>query len=54
MYYLRTRPAEDAIQVTIDPNIQKLNIQLEDANKLNFEKKIKKPEDGEICESCSA
>ena len=54
MYYLRTRPAEDAIQVTIDPNIQKLNIQLEDDNKKSFEKRFKKPEDGEICESCSA
>lgn len=54
MYYLRTRPAEDAVQVTIDPNIQKLNIQLEDENKKTIEKRFKKSEENEICESCSA
>ena len=46
IYYLRTRPAEDATKITIDPNIKKLNE--------NIEKKFKKPENGESCEMCSA
>jgi ribonucleotide reductase alpha subunit len=46
IYYLRTRPAEDATKITIDPNIKKLNE--------NIEKKFKKPENGEVCEMCSA
>lgn len=46
IYYLRTRPAEDATKITIDPNIKKLNE--------NIEKKFKKPENGEVCDMCSA
>ena len=46
IYYLRTRPAEDATKITIDPNIKKLNE--------NIEKKFKKPENGESCDMCSA
>jgi ribonucleoside-diphosphate reductase subunit M1 len=46
IYYLRTRPAEDATKITIDPNIKKLNE--------NVDKKFKKPENGEVCTMCSA
>jgi ribonucleoside-diphosphate reductase subunit M1 len=46
IYYLRTRPAEDAAKITINPNIKKLNE--------SSEKKIKKPEDNETCLMCSA
>ena len=52
IYYLRTRPAQDAIKVTIDPNIQKLN-QKETVSE-NKEKRFKKPEEGETCDMCSA
>ena len=46
IYYLRTRPAEDAAKITINPNIKKLNE--------SSQKKIKKPEDNETCLMCSA
>ena len=49
IYYLRTRPSQDAVKVTIDPNIQKAN-KIEVAN----EKRFRKPEEGESCEMCSA
>ncbi len=52
IYYLRTRPAQDAIKVTIDPNIQKLN--QKEAVSENKEKRFKKPEEGETCDMCSA
>lgn len=52
IYYLRTRPAQDAIKVTIDPNIQKAN---QASNALDIkEKRFKKPEEGEICDMCSS
>ena len=41
MYYLRTKPAEGAIKVTVDPNINK---RLEEVTSNNYE----------VCESCSA
>ena len=55
IYYLRTKPAEEATKFTIDPNIQKMNLQLDESilNK-KTERKLKKPEEGEICESCSS
>ena len=52
IYYLRTRPSQDAIKFTVDPNIQKLN-QKESVSE-NKEKRFKKPEEGETCEMCSA
>lgn len=52
IYYLRTRPAQDAIKFTVDPNIQKLN-QKETVTE-NKEKRFKKPEEGETCDMCSA
>jgi len=42
IYYLRTKPAEGANKVTVDPNIQK-----------EYQKKIKEV-DNSACESCSA
>jgi ribonucleotide reductase alpha subunit len=55
IYYLRTKPAEEATKFTIDPNIQKMNLQLDESilNK-KIDRKLKKPEEGEICESCSS
>ena len=46
---------KEATKFTIDPNIQKMNIQLDESilNK-KVERKLKKPEEGEICESCSS
>lgn len=44
IYYLRTRPAQDAVKVTVDPNIQKLNEPVSPIKKL----------DSESCEMCSA
>jgi len=44
IYYLRTRPSEDATQITIDPNIKKLNESSEN----------KKHEAIEICDACSS
>jgi ribonucleoside-diphosphate reductase alpha chain len=52
IYYLRTRPAEDATKITIDPNIKKLN-EVSDVKSLG-ERKFKKPEEGETCEMCSS
>ena len=49
IYYLRTRPSEDATQITIDPNIKKLNESSE--NKSN---KLKKEEVIEVCDVCSS
>jgi hypothetical protein len=49
---LRTRPAEDATKITIDPNIKKLN-EVSDVKSLG-ERKFKKPEEGETCEMCSS
>ncbi len=49
IYYLRTRPAEDATKITIDPNIKKLNESSE--NKSN---KLKKEEVIEVCDVCSS
>ena len=50
IYYLRTRAAQDASKVTVDPNIKKLN----DQNIEIKDKKIKKPVEGEVCDMCSA
>ena len=44
IYYLRTRPSEDATQITIDPNIKKLN----------ESSKNKKQEANEVCDACSS
>jgi ribonucleotide reductase alpha subunit len=44
IYYLRTRPSEDATQITIDPNIKKLNESSEN----------KKHEAIEVCDACSS
>jgi hypothetical protein len=43
MYYLRTKPAEGANKVTVDPNIQK-----------EYQKKIDILSNETACESCSA
>jgi ribonucleoside-diphosphate reductase alpha chain len=53
IYYLRTRPAEDATKITIDPNIKKLN-ESSEVKSPSKEKKFKKPEEGETCEMCSS
>jgi ribonucleotide reductase alpha subunit len=50
IYYLRTRAAQDASKVTVDPNIKKLNDQNADIK----ENKFKKPVEGEVCDMCSA
>jgi ribonucleoside-diphosphate reductase alpha chain len=58
IYYLRTRPAQDAIKFTIDPNIQKQNEKDNIAQQLSDnqtkEKRFKKPEEGEVCDVCSS
>ena len=64
IYYLRTRPSEDATKITVDPSLKKLNesSNISDADILNStksggspkEKKFKKPEEGEICDMCSS
>jgi len=55
IYYLRTRPAEDATKITIDPNIKKLNENQEVKSPISQkEKRFKKPEEGETCEMCSS
>jgi ribonucleoside-diphosphate reductase alpha chain len=54
IYYLRSKPAQEAQKFTIDPNIQKINQQLEDNLFKKNERRFKKPEDNEICENCSA
>jgi len=54
IYYLRSKPAQEATKFTVDPNIQKMNVQLDnDLSKPN-DKRFKKPEGDEICESCSS
>jgi hypothetical protein len=53
IYYLRSKPAQDATQFTIDPNIQqKLNTE-QTISSPNKEKRFKKPEEGQACDSCS-
>jgi ribonucleotide reductase alpha subunit len=52
IYYLRSKPAQEAIKFTVDPNIQKMNNN--EPNSPNKEKRFKKPEDGQVCDSCSA
>jgi ribonucleotide reductase alpha subunit len=56
IYYLRSKPAQDAIKFTVDPNIQKMNQKIEPntTNNNTKERRFKKPEDTETCESCSA
>jgi len=63
IYYLRSKPSQDATKFTVDPNIQKMNKVIENkepvvVNKepvvVNKEKRFKKPEENEICESCSS
>jgi ribonucleoside-diphosphate reductase subunit M1 len=58
IYYLRTRPAQDAIKFTIDTNIQKQNEKDNIAQQLSDnqtkEKRFKKPEEGEVCDVCSS
>lgn len=53
IYYLRSKPAQDAIKFTVDPNIQKMNQKTESNNTVK-ERRFKKPEETEICENCSA
>jgi len=55
IYYLRSKPSADATKFTVDPNIQ------QKANEANpgivsptREKRFKKPEEGQACDSCSA
>lgn len=53
IYYLRSKPAQDATKFTVDPNIQqKLNNN--DANTIASPRKFKKPEEGQACDTCSA
>ena len=63
IYYLRSKPSQDATKFTVDPNIQKMNKVIENkesvvVNKepvvVNKEKRFKKPEENEVCESCSS
>lgn len=55
IYYLRTRPAQDAIKFTVDPNIQKNNqIENEQQIQTSITKRFVKPKDDEVCENCSA
>jgi len=56
IYYLRSKPSQDATKFTVDPNIQQ-RINNETSNTIsspNRDKKFKKPEEGQTCESCSA
>ncbi len=56
IYYLRSKPAQDATKVTVDPNIQQRINANENINPISSpgkEKRFKKPEEGETCESCS-
>jgi ribonucleotide reductase alpha subunit len=56
IYYLRSKPAQDATKVTVDPNIQQRINANENINPISSpgkEKRFKKPEEGEACESCS-
>jgi len=53
IYYLRSKPAQDATKFTVDPNIQqKLNNN--DANTIASPRKFKKPEEGQACDTCSS
>lgn len=53
IYYLRSKPAQDATKFTVDPNIQqKLNNN--DANTIASPRKFKKPEEGQVCDTCSS
>ena len=56
IYYLRSKPSQDATKFTVDPNIQKMNKVIENKEPVvvNKEKRFKKPEENEICESCSS
>ena len=54
IYYLRSKPAQEATKFTVDPNIQKMNVQLENDLMKPNERRFKKPEGDEVCESCSA
>jgi len=57
IYYLRSKPAQDAIKFTVDPNIQQKNNSSETSTvsaTLIKEKRFKKPEEGQICDSCSS
>jgi hypothetical protein len=50
MYYLRTKPAEGAMKVTVDPSLQK---QYTPSNNINNINNINNT-DNTACESCSA
>jgi ribonucleotide reductase alpha subunit len=66
IYYLRTKPAQDATKFTVDPNIQKLNVSIDKLDKISqpeegkrsqheeAKRRFKKPDEGETCEACSA
>ena len=53
IYYLRSKPSQDATKFTVDPNIQQKANNDNPISSPNREKKFKKPEEGEACESCS-
>ena len=53
IYYLRSKPAQDATKFTVDPNIQQ-KINNGDANTLSSPRKFKKPEEGQVCDTCSS
>jgi len=53
IYYLRSKPAQDATKFTVDPNIQQ-KINNGDTNTITSSRKIKKPEEGQVCDTCSS
>ena len=59
IYYLRSKPSQDATKFTVDPNIQKNNKALNNETTNSVlpvvnEKRFKKPEENEICDTCSS
>ena len=42
IYYLRTKPAQDATKFTVDPNIQKLNVSIDKLDKISQHEEAKK------------
>ena len=54
IYYLRSKPAQDATKFTVDPNIQKINSDANTISSPSKEKRFKKPEEGQVCDTCSS
>ena len=58
IYYLRSKPSQDATKFTVDPNIQKNNKALNNETikpvPIINEKRFKKPEENEVCDTCSS